>query len=221
MKFYALIPMLNFHVIGTRLRCLCQGQFIVSLLAVLFLTLRQHFLRGEPGVYYQDLYPLISFLPRYAPGAQSEADMLPLWSASEDELHPLRTAPTSGASTPRRTASDPGQTGDDTLNGNDEKSERSWFPSLGRKGSRPLNRSKTFDPEKALASVPVHRPLRPARNPPKTTFNDYFPIIRIFKWFVKKAFRGSNSARPSIHRKRKPDALDSNVPFEITLFLSK
>jgi len=180
----------------------------------------KHFLRGEPGVYYQDLYPLICFLPRYAPGAQSEADMLPLWSASEDDEHPLSTAhPVSGTLASHRSASDPGYTRDNTLTGSDAKSERSWFPSLGRKSSRPL-RQKAFDPEKALASVPAHRPLKPARNPPKTTIYDYIPFLRFFKWLGTHAFRRNANARPSLRRKKRPDAIDSNVPFEITLFLS-
>jgi len=54
----------------------------------------KHFLRGETGVYFEDLYPLICLLPRYANavGPKTDADMLPLWAASEDEEHPLRTA---------------------------------------------------------------------------------------------------------------------------------
>jgi len=54
----------------------------------------KHFLRGEAGVYYEDLYPLISLLPRYANtvGPKTDADMLPLWAASEDEEYPLRSA---------------------------------------------------------------------------------------------------------------------------------
>jgi hypothetical protein len=46
----------------------------------------KHFLREEPGVYYQDLYPLVCFLPRYATHGTTPADMLPqnmlpLWQA--------------------------------------------------------------------------------------------------------------------------------------------
>lgn len=40
----------------------------------------KHFLRGEQGVYYEDLYPLISFLPKYANGNEGPgAELLPLW----------------------------------------------------------------------------------------------------------------------------------------------
>jgi len=62
-----------------------------SVTCLLFLTeivvACQHFLRGERGVYYEDLYPLISFLPRYANGKLegSEAEKLPLWYDDEDD----------------------------------------------------------------------------------------------------------------------------------------
>ncbi|TFK21642.1 UPF0187-domain-containing protein [Coprinopsis marcescibilis] len=39
----------------------------------------KHFLRGEPGVYYEDLYPLVCFLPKYATDSARAPDVLPLW----------------------------------------------------------------------------------------------------------------------------------------------
>lgn len=40
----------------------------------------KHLLRGEPGVYWEDLYPLVSFLPHYAHHkGVSQEENLPLW----------------------------------------------------------------------------------------------------------------------------------------------
>jgi hypothetical protein len=45
---------------------------------------------------------------------------------------------------------------------------------------------KAFDPEKALPDVsPDNIRLAPARNPPPTTFFDYFPILMPFKTIYK------------------------------------
>jgi hypothetical protein len=47
----------------------------------------KHALRGEPGAYYADLYPLVAWIPHFA-GASStqvtEADWMPIWAASRD-----------------------------------------------------------------------------------------------------------------------------------------
>ena len=60
-------------------------------------------LRGEPGVYYEDLYPLVCFLPRYsthAPEVACEEDMLPMWKASAMDADKHRTAHTLTSSRP-------------------------------------------------------------------------------------------------------------------------
>lgn len=44
----------------------------------------QHFLRDERGVYYEDLYPLIAFLPRHINDGGPNDRKLPLW---DEEFH--------------------------------------------------------------------------------------------------------------------------------------
>ncbi|KAJ7056306.1 UPF0187-domain-containing protein [Mycena amicta] len=158
----------------------------------------KHFLREEPGVYYQDLYPLICFLPRYANHtAPTAADMLPLWQASEDDKYPLHTAMPPGSSTNSLSSGE-----------------------LNEKPS--MRRAKTFDPEAALASVQAHRPLLPARNPPETHFLDYFPILRIFPWLFSSCSRRVRArlTRKQNPKKKKGPLAESNVPLEITVYLS-
>jgi len=175
----------------------------------------KHFLRGETGVYYEDLYPLICLLPRYANavGPKTDADMLPLWAASEDEEHPLRTA---RPPPPSRSAT----TAVNSMIDEDRKSEQgSWFRSFT--GRRNNSRSNT-DPEKALADIQSHRPLQAARNPPAPSIFDYFPFLRIFMIFTKCCRRKNtkHTQRDSLGRKIKPSFTESNVPLEITIYLS-
>ncbi|KAJ7625807.1 UPF0187-domain-containing protein [Roridomyces roridus] len=181
----------------------------------------KHFLRSEPGVYYEDLYPLICFLPRYANdhGPATAADMLPLWHASEDDDFPLHTAPPH----PQRAMSDGGSISSAAAL---KDGAGSQFGTVGRStlASTPtptlkLKRAKTFDPEAALADIQSHRPLGPARNPPETGFFDYFPIFRIFSWLFHKCSRRLNK-RNEQYKKKKGPLSESNVPLEITIYLN-
>lgn len=172
-------------------------------------------------MYYQDLYPLICFLPRYADtvAQQSTADMLPLWQASEDGEHPYEHG--NVRAHPTRTASEPATIiggGADTQN---EKLSSGWFGS-GSSKERGRSRPKSFDPERALPSVHAHRPLKPSRNPPASTLYDYIPILLIFKPVINLfKTKKIETGRTASGRKIKPETGDSNVPLEITLFLSK
>ncbi|KAJ7181151.1 Bestrophin, RFP-TM, chloride channel-domain-containing protein [Mycena filopes] len=187
----------------------------------------KHFLRAEPGVYYEDLYPLVCFLPRYnhsgAPGTQpTPADMLPLWHASEDnDEFPLHTA---AAPPPSRSASETDILNADNSFASSSMSEKDRMATLRRGQSEPIplpsriRRAKTFDPEAALADVQSHRPLRPARDPPETGFFDFFPIFRIFAWLFSTCSR--RMRRKAGPKKRKGPLAESNVPLEITIYLS-
>ncbi|KAI0367174.1 UPF0187-domain-containing protein [Pilatotrama ljubarskyi] len=202
----------------------------------------KHLLRAEPGVYYEDLYPLVCFLPRYAshvPERASEDDMLPLWKASNMDARKHQTAHTFTTSRPlspdhsvSRAASAPpaGAPSVDAEKELGELSEDQIYHSLrGR-----LKRKKSFDPEMALPVVYSEHPLRPARNPPKESLFDYLPFLLVFKAFFRALVRpfrrskpqpeppmsASSTTRSFTGKKLRPEAIDSNVPLEITLFLS-
>lgn len=190
-------------------RSIVEKRTIIGLVHAYSVAVK-HMLRGEPGVYYEDLYPLISFLPKYAnlpaPGtAGSEEDMLPMWRASEFVLKPHeRSRPVS----PDTRAS--------TLDfGASTENAKSTVRS---------KRAKTFDPEKVLPSIESERPLRPARNPPKTTVYSFLPFLRVFKPLISK-LRGASPDDEGRHRsllghKKYLAHVESNVPLEITLYMS-
>ena len=115
----------------------------------------QHMLRGEGGVYYSDLYPLISFLPRFSTHVDraDEEDMLPLWKASNMDhdthktIHGHNLVSRASTMLPSRSNTDPltEAAGSDELTEDEKRDSQFWMNSQGR-----LKRSKTFDPEAAL-----------------------------------------------------------------------
>lgn len=204
----------------TKLQSVIEKKSMINLVNAFSVSLK-HFLRSEPGIYYEDLYPLISFLPRYGssnPGAHGADDMLPLWHASEEDNHKFEHSADSGRPSPH---SMPTQA---TVVGSISEKSVSMFPTLSKKkGMAALN-----DPEVGyLPSVYVHRPLRPARNPPSQGILDYLPFLRFFRWIgggmVNRAQDAAAlvgvSQRSTLGRKRKVPLQDSNVPVEICMYL--
>ncbi|KAJ3856169.1 Bestrophin, RFP-TM, chloride channel-domain-containing protein [Lentinula lateritia] len=192
----------------TQLECIIEKKSMVNLVQALSVSIK-HYLRGESGVYYQDLYPLICFLPRYANGGSTERDLLPMWHASEDGEYPLEH-------NPQRTTGTRSNSSNTMGSNYKEETSSTFFGSLRK-------HNKVFDPEKVLPVVDVHRPLKPSRNPPRAGFTDYFPFLKIFK-LIAKPFRKSPGSqnvdmRAVLGKKRKPRPCDSNVPVEISLFL--
>ncbi|THH28925.1 hypothetical protein EUX98_g5262 [Antrodiella citrinella] len=190
----------------------------------------KHLLRGEGGVYYADLYPLISCLPRFASAKHtSEDDMMPLWRASDMDhrMHHTIRSQSFGSETMNnvllRAKSDPHLLSEKHGNSSEfSDSEVGWLNTLrGHSG-------KKFDPEAALPIIPSEQPLRPARNPPRSSVYDYFPFLRILRPLWRPVTRHFSQNRdPSTHRRRsitgkkiRPSLADSNVPLEITLYLS-
>ena len=180
-------------------------------------------LRGEGGVYYSDLYPLISFLPRFSTHVDhaSEEDIMPLWKASamDHVIHKKIRTETLSSGYMSRSNSTP------LPEGSNENEKSSWT------GSKRIRRTKTFDPEMALPVLPSEQPLMPARNPPHSTLYDYFGFLRIFKPIFKPFSRRLSHHEPAktpmsargrtlTGKKIKPEAADSNVPVEIALFLT-
>ena len=170
-------------------------------------------LRNEPGIYYEDLYPLVAFLPRYAYASDGTDanDLLPLWQASHDkDVAPLKRVETR---TPSRTTS------------LDDVDKRTWSMSYRPRGYH------EFDPEKVLPVVYTDHSLRPSRLPPKTGFFDYFPILRPIKRIPKmlkpkqvevhedEKLIEASEGRRYIGRK-KVELVDSNVPLQIILYIS-
>lgn len=197
----------------------------------------QHLLRGEGGVYYEDLYPLISFLPRFStkPELASEDDMLPLWRASDmdHKLHQTirqETMSTLSSAPPSRanTAPLPNMMGDE-FSEKEIKDSESW--AANSMGGRKKHHKRRFRPEQVLPVLPSERELKPARSPPVSSVYDYFGFLRLLKPLIRPLSKSLHKQTPSdlptsargrtfTGKRVKPEAADSNVAMEITLFLS-
>lgn len=207
----------------TKLQSVIEKKSMINLVQAFSVGLK-HFLRSEPGIYYEDLYPLLSFLPRYGsanPSAHGDDDVLPLWHASEEDsckldhstsYHEARPAPVTN------------HTQATLVGSQSEKSMKNSYPSLSKK----KNRAALNDPEMGyLPSVYVHRPLRPARNEPEYGLLDYLPFLRFFRWLGGGVVNRAQDAaafvgvagRSSLGKKRKIPLQDSNVPVEICMYL--
>ena len=211
---------------------------------------KQHMLRGETGIYYEDLYPLICYLPRYASHSRSADDVLPLWMASDIGAQTTPTIPIAMPQVLSPVPSEPdlhekdGTVVGSTIRSNslplseasmDEKSQVHHHVHHHRKKSK-----HKFHVSSLLPEVVSDRNLLPARNPPKDDIYDYLPFLLLFKpllWFFNylldklrdpsKDQSGSLDPLPAsasertVRGKRRPPAyVESHVPLEITLFLS-
>jgi hypothetical protein len=111
-----------------------------------------------------------------------------------------------------------------TSAGTEGKKKGSWFSTqkTAATTTTTTRRKDTFDPEKALPIIEADRPLLPARSPPPTTMYDLFPFLRIFKPLLRLLTPRATDekSRTLFGRKKQPELVDSNVPLEITLFLS-
>ena len=174
-------------------------------------------LRAEAGVYYEDLYPLICVLPRYAyhTDGLKQDDLLPLWQASLAGRRSEWKRPTLKKS-------------EATLSVHvslDDVEKQGWHNTSTFKAG--------FNPEKVLPTVLSDVPLRPSRNPPSEDFFSYFPIFRPLKRLGKVFSRDREThddddddddgdyELDTAERKRKNrEACDSNVPLEILMYLN-
>lgn len=168
-------------------------------------------------------------------GPRVESDLLPLWREAMDNGQPLthehpqtnvRDALSANGAEIQRTASAPEPPHSNDLGRSskdeDRKSNSSWHRSLGRRAT-----TKSFDPEAALPDVESEMPLKPARNPPEVTIDDYIPLLKLVKWMFKKlvhvAFHWDvdHQWHGTRRKKHHPLEIESNVPLEICLYLSR
>ena len=191
---------------ASRLRAVIEKRTMINLIQAFSVSLK-HLLRGETGIYYEDLYPLINFLPRYAS------------STTLDHATPETTV---GAAAGEKVA---GTFDQKTLRVHDKDGTLPlWWMSPDNKPPpvRKVKKHRAFDPESVLPQVSAEIPLRPARNPPKDGFFDYFPFLIPLRWVAKalssqfrKRIHETGDERTLSGKRKRPTRVESNVPLEI------
>ncbi|KAF8970106.1 Bestrophin, RFP-TM, chloride channel-domain-containing protein [Flammula alnicola] len=216
----------------TPLQVAIEKKTMINLVQAFAVSVK-HLLRGEQGVYYRDLYPLISFLPRYAnetPGdlgpSNEEDNKLPLWHMRDG--HDFRLDDPSVEPIVIPEVEPKGHTKEKTEKTMVDPSSASSVksasaPPRSESGQAVLSaRPDIYDPEAVLPHIDSEYKLKPARSPPHVTIYDYFPLLRFFKWIGRGFRRRTAAEREASRKKRKAysEIVESHIPLEIYLVLS-
>ncbi|KAK0217115.1 Bestrophin, RFP-TM, chloride channel-domain-containing protein [Armillaria fumosa] len=213
-------------------RAMVEKKTVVNLLEAYAVAIK-HYLRGEDGIYYKDLYYLVKFLPAYAlpPGIPSYPDQKEM-----DEGHSL--APTDSPLRPtangNRQSLDP--SGGNILHHRTSVSSASSPAGLPLPATSPISRKPVFlesvrSPEPKGHHADPHKDkmiltkadevyLLPASMPPKYHLFDLFPFSLFIQLLTKrgKEIKGKKAAR--IRAKMRDRGVSHNLPLEISLYLS-
>ncbi|KDQ06561.1 hypothetical protein BOTBODRAFT_39527 [Botryobasidium botryosum FD-172 SS1] len=187
-------------------------------------------LRDEPGILYEDLYPLLSGLPHFAspdPDYRNNDHTSPLlhyddWVArNQGEVEP-RLRPRNHAG-PWRPTSEPNSF--DTRADEKDEVRETPNPALHTNGQA----SSEIDLEKnpsVLFRDPVAQPdeLKKARLPPPFRLSELIPILEFFKYLYQgmKRIAGGKEKREEerLARESKEKMPKDNIPLELCLFLN-
>lgn len=226
-----------------RSRVLIEKKTVINLIEAFGVAVK-HYLRGEDGVYYVDLYHLVKYLPSYAlpAGLPSLVDVTSM-DGESTRSPPLRARGDSSAPAAEVVEGHPS---DLSLPPASPKSptfqqQQSQLPppvtaapGRSRKVSvqagpphpqRLISRSRTIDEKKQgdkSSTYSMHERddfLLPARNPPKYHLLDLFPLSLLVGFLAKrgKEVKGKKAAR--IRAKLRSKTVTHNLPLEISLYL--
>lgn len=213
-------------------RMIIEKKSVINLLEA-FAVAVKHYLRGEDGIFYTDLYYLVKHLPAYSlpkglPSVGDVSDPLaspPLWRAAASDSHSPPpsprlerfVSPTSGVS--KRTEEEQNLPMPVTY-----PTKRASFlqpPPTSRHGNTPRPRLGSMGEKSRTSSdgrSNVEAYLFPARMPPRYSIFDVFPFSMLVKLLTKKGknVKGKKAARM---RAKMRKGGTQNLPLEISLYL--
>jgi putative membrane protein len=216
-------------------RAIVEKKTAINLIEA-FAVAVKHYLRGEDGIFYSDLYHLVKYLPAYAlpSGIPSEEDLS--HSDPDDEKFGAK----------------PGANLDEKLEVRIELPNRPNTPlpqpiRLARRSGRfsmieppqPTTRSRPtivqrFMPNRRHdhfsskvvhndkdeeSALPEEENLFPAYMPPKWHFYDIFPLSILARWLTKKGKEVKGKRAAKLRAKLRNDNVSHNLPLEITFYL--
>lgn len=191
----------------------------------------KHYLRGEEGCYYEDLWPLVKFLPAYAlpaglpsPGfADTEDKHGPNGHAnSDDPPDAIFPKSVSAPHLPLPVSSSMKKRPQVTYAPHSPTLSRS--PPTSPVSSRPRRLSASLAPPRIATHLTEEPTLLPSRMPPKFSYFDVFPFSLLVKLLTTKGkeVKGRKAARLRAKMGsggRRGSIVSHNVPLEITLYL--
>lgn len=177
----------------------------------------KHYLRGEEGIYYEDLYHLVKFLPAYSlPAGMPAQNVQSRTSAENAEPMGVTTAT-------------------DAARGSWSGSTSTHLPQLNKDG-RPSTSEKVSNgpaspglPRGSTTRRPGTRyrraygpfgevELAPSSDPPKWGMFDVWPLSLLVKVLTK---RGKNvGGKKAAKERAKHNVISHNIPLEVTLYMA-
>ncbi|KAJ6629360.1 Bestrophin, RFP-TM, chloride channel-domain-containing protein [Mycena sp. CBHHK59/15] len=196
-------------------RSMVERKTVINLLEAFSVAVK-HYLRGEDGIYYQDLYYLVKFLPAYVlpAGIPSNADL----TAETTGL-----SPTDGHQ--GRRVSDASATRPSLGNQSSFLYQRAVSAMGSIKSLRSIRSPGPGEPQKIILSRMDESFLMPGSMPPKYHLFDLFPFSLLVRCLTKrgKSVKGKKAARmraKMLMEKNGMGAGSHNLPLEISLYLS-
>ncbi|KAK1230952.1 hypothetical protein PQX77_005926 [Marasmius sp. AFHP31] len=220
-----------------RARAMIEKKTVINLLEAFSVAVK-HYLRGEDGIYYEDLYYLVKFLPAYAlpPGLPHAAND-PSAEAHDKESSATSTAthPSEGGNTflHRRTHEDDQHSAEPTDTSlpapatatKPKTSRRTTFLQPFARSS-PVQRNPSVesttkvDRDKVILSRADEVYLLPSKLPPKYHYFDIFPLSLLVDLLTDRGRTVKGKKAAKLRAKMRNKAISHNLPLEISLYLS-
>jgi hypothetical protein len=177
----------------------------------------KHYLRGEEGIYYEDLYHLVKFLPAYSLPAGMPNQRLKSRTSTEiieTTINDQERGSWGGStSTELPTATKNGRTSFQ-LPGATEKDTSGPASPRMRRGSTARRSGTSY---RRISGPQGAVDLAPASNPPKWGAFDLWPLSLLVKILTRK---GKNvSGKKAAKERAKQHVISHNIPLEITLYM--
>ncbi|ESK91588.1 UPF0187-domain-containing protein [Moniliophthora roreri MCA 2997] len=199
-------------------KAMIEKKTVINLLEAFSVAVK-HYLRGEDGIYYEDLYYLVKFLPAYAlpPGIPSSAELSGSSSVHRrtsevEEKKALEIASEGQHHLPLPVTTP-------------NISRRAQFQAMtsAHDGPRsyPSNGSiPSVDREKVILTRADEMYLLPPKNPPKYHFFDIFPFSLFVKMLTKRGKNVKGKKAAKVRAQMRNKTISHNLPLEISLYLS-
>ncbi|KAK7457089.1 hypothetical protein VKT23_010390 [Stygiomarasmius scandens] len=230
-------------------RAMIEKKTVINLLEAFSVAVK-HYLRGEDGIFYEDLYYLVKFLPAYAlpTGIPSHVDLTqpiderseatsPPGSPSAKSIPDTTTRPrvsnSNGTFLHQRTTGAASQTPAElpvpATTPSPKKSNRfslqlphlKWDDKEKEKASfSPVDEKKSDRPERVILHREDEKFLLPSRDPPKYGLFDIFPLSLLVQMLTKRGKELKGKKAARLRAKMRNVGISHNLPLEISLYLS-
>ncbi|RXW20403.1 hypothetical protein EST38_g5458 [Candolleomyces aberdarensis] len=189
----------------------------------------KHYLRGEDGIYYKDLYYLVKFLPAYAlpAGLPSQTDLFE--GIEVEPSSPVPSGHEGGAVRPPESSHSIQQRISSSQQHvtlpmpitSSAKPTRTRSTSLAAALLSPKsNENLLKDKKRSVIPAEEEAHLFPASMPPRYTIFDFFPFSLLIEFFSDRGHQVKGKKAARIRMKLLKNTVSHNLPLELTFYLS-